>query len=43
MTQLIKFFRRRRWMNSTTIVVAPGNTVGAPSSSYAPTYYFLGF
>jgi hypothetical protein len=41
MTQLIKFFRRRRWMNSTVIVVAPGY---APTGgNYVPTYYFLGF
>jgi hypothetical protein len=41
MTQLIKFFRRQRWMNSTTIVVPSGNAVGPPGG--AVTYYFLGF
>jgi hypothetical protein len=40
MTQLIKFLRRR-YMNSTVIVVAPGNAVGPPSG--AVTYYYLGF
>jgi hypothetical protein len=40
MTQLIKFFRRRRYMNATTIIVAPGY---APTGNYVPTYYFLGF
>jgi hypothetical protein len=48
MTQLIKFFRRRRWMDSTSIVVAHGTPVGLPgaasgSSGYVPTFYILGF